>query len=87
MIFRIIAALSLLLAPIAAQAETLVVTADRMIDVLNGETVDNPVVVVTDGRIVSVSSGAAPTDAADSHASTRIGTYPSACSSRTIRRC
>ncbi|RZJ47128.1 MAG: amidohydrolase family protein [Brevundimonas sp.] len=35
-------------------AETLVVTAARMIDVERGRYVDNPVVVVTDGRIVSV---------------------------------
>jgi imidazolonepropionase-like amidohydrolase len=37
-----------------ASAETVVVTADRMIDVLAGKTVDEPVVVITDGRIVSV---------------------------------
>ncbi|QLC23231.1 amidohydrolase family protein [Parasphingopyxis sp. CP4] len=65
MIFRIVAALSLFLAPLAAQAETLVVTADRMIDVLEGETIDNPVVVVTDGRITAVSSGALPADLAE----------------------
>ncbi|MBC2776870.1 Xaa-Pro dipeptidase [Parasphingopyxis marina] len=59
---RLIAALALLMAPVAAAAETLVVTADRMIDVLNGRTVANPVVVVTDGRIVSVSSGEMPGD-------------------------
>jgi imidazolonepropionase-like amidohydrolase len=37
-----------------AAAETVVVTADRMVDVLAGRTVDRPVVVITDGRIVSV---------------------------------
>ncbi|HEX8574387.1 MAG TPA: amidohydrolase family protein [Allosphingosinicella sp.] len=37
-----------------AAAETVVVTADRMIDVLGGRTVEEPVVVITDGRIASV---------------------------------
>lgn len=48
----------------AARAETVVVTADRMVDVVAGRTVANPVVVITDGRIVSVSGGAGiPADA------------------------
>lgn len=38
----------------AAWAETLVVTADRMVDVERGVYVAAPVVVITDGRIVSV---------------------------------
>ncbi len=38
----------------AAQADSVVVTADRMIDVLTGRVVQEPVVVITDGRIVSV---------------------------------
>lgn len=38
----------------AAFAETLVVTAARMVDVERGRYVDNPVVIVTDGRIVAV---------------------------------
>ncbi|WP_339705946.1 amidohydrolase family protein [uncultured Sphingosinicella sp.] len=47
-----------------AQAETVVVTADRMVDVVAGRMVENPVVVITDGRIVSVSGGAGiPADA------------------------
>jgi len=37
-----------------AAAETVVVTADRMVDVLAGKTVDKPVVVITDSRIVAV---------------------------------
>ncbi|WP_332676943.1 Xaa-Pro dipeptidase [Brevundimonas sp.] len=37
-----------------AHAETLVVTAARMVDVERGRYVDNPVVVVTDGRITAV---------------------------------
>lgn len=48
----------------AAHAETVVVTADRMVDVVAGKTVANPVVVITDGRIVSVTGGAdVPADA------------------------
>lgn len=48
----------------AARAETVVVTADRMVDVVAGRMVSNPVVVITDGRIVSVSGGAGvPADA------------------------
>jgi imidazolonepropionase-like amidohydrolase len=38
----------------AAQAESVVVTAARMIDVLTGRVIEEPVVVITDGRIVSV---------------------------------
>jgi imidazolonepropionase-like amidohydrolase len=38
----------------AAQAETVVVTADRMIDVVAGRAILEPVVVITDGRIVAV---------------------------------
>ncbi len=46
---------ALLLAGAApAAAETVVVTADRMVDVLGGKMVEEPVVVITDGRIVSV---------------------------------
>ncbi|HYW15901.1 MAG TPA: amidohydrolase family protein [Allosphingosinicella sp.] len=37
-----------------ASAESVVVTADRMVDVLAGKVVDEPVVVITDGRIASV---------------------------------
>jgi len=43
----------------AAHADTVVVTADRMVDVLAGKTVANPVIVITDGRITSVGSDAA----------------------------
>ncbi|HYG47209.1 MAG TPA: amidohydrolase family protein [Allosphingosinicella sp.] len=48
---------ALLLAGAAAStaaAETVVVTADRMVDVLAGRVVEEPVVVITDGRIASV---------------------------------
>jgi imidazolonepropionase-like amidohydrolase len=49
----ILAALLGLLAT-AAQAESVVVTADRMIDVLAGRVVEEPVIVITDGRIAAV---------------------------------
>lgn len=39
-------------APVSA--ETVMITADRMVDVLTGRMVDQPAIVVTDGRIVSV---------------------------------
>jgi imidazolonepropionase-like amidohydrolase len=45
---------ALLAAPALASAETIVVTADRMVDVLAGRIVEEPVVVITDGRIASV---------------------------------
>nr|WP_246263191.1 amidohydrolase family protein [Parasphingopyxis algicola] len=62
MIARLAIVTYLLLFSAALHAETLVVTADRMVDVLEGRAIDNPVVVVTDGRIVSVSSGEVPAD-------------------------
>jgi imidazolonepropionase-like amidohydrolase len=46
--------LALAVFPVAASAESVVVTADRMIDVLEGRVVDEPVIVITDGRIASV---------------------------------
>jgi imidazolonepropionase-like amidohydrolase len=50
----LLAALLLTAAAAPAAAETLVVTADRMVDVLTGRVVEEPVVVITDGRIASV---------------------------------
>jgi imidazolonepropionase-like amidohydrolase len=44
----------LLCAAAPASAESVVVTADRMVDVLGGKVVEEPVVVITDGRIASV---------------------------------
>jgi imidazolonepropionase-like amidohydrolase len=45
----------------AASADTVVVTADRMIDVLDGKVVDHPQITVTDGRITAVGTqGATP---------------------------
>jgi len=46
--------LSLLMAASTAAAESVVITAARMVDVVAGRTVEEPVIVVTDGRIVSV---------------------------------
>lgn len=40
-----------------AAAETVVVKADRMLDVERGRYVDNPVIVITDGKIASVNRG------------------------------
>ena len=54
---KLIAAALIALAPVAAAAETVVVTADRMVDVLAGRVVANPVVTIVDGRITQVTSG------------------------------
>ncbi len=40
----------------AASAETLVVTADAMIDVTNGRTIERPTIVITDERIVAIAA-------------------------------
>ena len=42
-----------------AAADTVVVTAAHMLDVTSGRTVDNPVVVVTDGHVVAAGAGVA----------------------------
>ena len=49
----------------SAQADTVVVTADRMLDVVSGHMVEHPQITITDGRISAVgSTGAtAPADA------------------------
>jgi imidazolonepropionase-like amidohydrolase len=57
---------AVLLAAGAARAETMVIRAAPMIDVVAGTEIGNPVVVATDGRITLVASGAAvklPADA------------------------
>ena len=56
---RALLGLALASAAGAARAETVVVTADRMVDVLAGRVVDRPVIVVDGGRIVSVGTNAA----------------------------
>lgn len=55
----------LVLAAVAtpAMAETSYVVADRLLDVETGRLVDRPLIAVEDGRIVSVTSGAAPSGA------------------------
>ena len=58
--------LSLLLATsAAAHADTVVVSADRMLDVVTGKMVDHPQITITDGRISAVASqgASAPADA------------------------
>ncbi|HVO48588.1 MAG TPA: amidohydrolase family protein [Steroidobacteraceae bacterium] len=40
----------------AAQADTVVVTADHMVDVLAGKTVDRPQITITDGRITAIAT-------------------------------
>ncbi len=52
--FKFLISAALLAAATIAPAETVVVTADRMIDVLAGKVIEEPVVVITDGRIASV---------------------------------
>ena len=53
-IFAAAASALALAAVVPASAASTVITADRMVDVLNGRMVEEPVIVVTDGRIVSV---------------------------------
>jgi imidazolonepropionase-like amidohydrolase len=48
-----------LLAASAAQADTVIVTADRMVDVITGHIVEHPQVTITDGRISAVATQAA----------------------------
>ncbi|MEG3124593.1 Xaa-Pro dipeptidase [Sphingomonas sp. GB1N7] len=43
-----------LIAAVPASAETVIVTADRMIDVVSGKTVEHPAVTIVDGRITGI---------------------------------
>ena len=43
----------------SARADTVVVTADRMIDVLAGRVVDHPSITIVDGRITAIGTQAA----------------------------
>lgn len=52
--------LGVLCAPVAAHADTVVITAARMIDVVAGRVVDKPQIVVVDGRIAAVTTQGAP---------------------------
>ena len=57
--YRLLGVLPLVtLAP--AQAEPVVVTADRMLDVIAGHMVEHPQITITDGRISSISSQSTP---------------------------
>jgi imidazolonepropionase-like amidohydrolase len=56
-----LAALGVLAMP--AAADTVVVTADRMVDVLASRVVEHPQVTITDGRIVAIASQGAPVPA------------------------
>jgi imidazolonepropionase-like amidohydrolase len=51
---RYLGAAIALLAAVPASAETVIVTADRMIDVLSGKIVDHPAVTIVDGRITGI---------------------------------
>ncbi len=67
-IARFGAALALsLLGMYAATADTVVVSADRMLDVLTGRVVEHPSITVTDGRIVAVGAQSAPLPAGARH--------------------
>jgi imidazolonepropionase-like amidohydrolase len=46
-----------------AQADTVVITADRMVDVVAGRTIARPQITITDGRITAVSSQDTPVTA------------------------
>jgi imidazolonepropionase-like amidohydrolase len=49
-----------LLMTTSSYADTVVVTADRMVDVITGRVVERPQITVTDGRITAVASQGAP---------------------------
>jgi imidazolonepropionase-like amidohydrolase len=51
---KILGATFALLAAVPASAETVIVTADRMIDVVSGKVVDHPAVTIVDGRITGI---------------------------------
>ena len=51
-----LAAIFLICAAAPAIADTVVVTADRMLDVLTGRTIEHPQIVITDGRIAAIAT-------------------------------
>jgi len=57
----------LVLSTATAHADTVVVTADRMVDVLAGRAVAKPQITITDGRIVAVGTQGAPIPAGARH--------------------
>ena len=52
-----LAAAAAVLAAVPASAETVAVTADRLLDVESGRYIEAPVVVIVDGKVTSVASG------------------------------
>ncbi|MGX9217259.1 hypothetical protein ACWV27_02430 [Massilia varians] len=56
----------------AAQAAEVTITADRLLDVRTGRMVQNPEILVRDGRIVNVKPASATSAAAPGDAGTRI---------------
>ena len=67
MLKSVLAAGAAVLLTVPAAAETVVVTADHLVDVAKGVTLDEPVIVITDGKVVSVVTrgGARPVIPAD----------------------
>ncbi|HUO80267.1 MAG TPA: amidohydrolase family protein [Steroidobacteraceae bacterium] len=57
---RLVLTLACLAASAAASADTVVVTADRMIDVLASRVVERPQITVTDGRIAAIATQGTP---------------------------
>src|SRR5262245_8315396 len=55
-----------------SRADTVVVTADRMIDVVTGKVVNHPLITVTDGRISAVAAGVGTDGAATPAGARRI---------------
>jgi imidazolonepropionase-like amidohydrolase len=53
---KMMIALAALLAGTAASAETVVITAARMLDVASGKLIEKPIIIVEDGRIARVST-------------------------------
>ena len=58
---------ALLIAAGTAQADTVVVTADRMLDVATGHMVEHPQITITDGRISAVATAGASAPAGARH--------------------
>ena len=56
-------AVALVLGTVPAQSQTLVIRAGRMIDVISGRTLDNPVIVVDGDRIIAVNPPTPPQNA------------------------
>src|SRR5580704_6990012 len=58
----LLAVCALFAAPARVPADTVVVTADRMLDVIAGRVVEHPQITITDGRITPVAAGARRVD-------------------------